>query len=441
MTAFEKAEERGLVLAEVRFCNFSCFQGTHVIPFPDGLTIIYGGVGAGKTSILDGMKWCLDGMRGVPGKRKSHIVFSGGVVNHGDSCWYEMTSKYGHQSFRVGREWWCDPESGFKQSLTLRLEDEVLGGIDAQRRIDELMLPSLLDFIIVDGRELARGMRSPKQRKKAVEVANENPDLVKGRDLAQRMRTYFSGKHEKALSSYEVAKNRHEVTAEVSTLVQGIKARIDQLAGVDDLAPEEAKRGLQALQTEIDREHRRKEKQRTEAEKELSKKGGEVDFLGKCVDLVERTRSTFEEAIRLHQEGKLAEINENINQIFSVICSKPTFGKLKLTSSHEIIVEEMGEKYTPDRTRPSSGEQDAIAISFILGLARVASNVGCLVIDDPTVHFDEAYRRRFMSWLPKLGFQQVIVLTNDPDFKEMPEAAQILEIEVKDGQSSLKKVR
>lgn len=436
-----EVEERGFMLGEVRFCNFSCFLGTHVIAFPDGLTIIYGQGGTGKTSILDGMKWCLEGMGGVPGKRKSHIAFSGRVVNHGNNCWYEMTSKYGYQSYRVGRELWCDPESGFKQSLNLRLEDEVLGGVDAQRCIDELMLPRLLDFIIVDGRDLARGMRSPKQRKKAVEVAIEKPDLVRGRDLAQGVRTYFSGKHEKALSSYEVAKNSHKVATELSTLVQGIKTRIDWLVGVDDLAPEEAKRGLQVLQTEIDREHQRQEKQCTEAEKELREKGSEVDLLGKCVDLAERTRGAFEEAIRLHQEGKLAEINKNINQIFSAICSKPTFGKLKLTPNHEIIVEEMGEVYTPDRTRPSSGEQDAIAISFILGLARVASDVGCLVLDDPTVHFDEAYKRRFMSWLPKLGFRQMIVLTNDPDFVEMPEATQVLEIEMKDGRSSLKKVR
>lgn len=470
-----------MILKEVKFKNFRSFAEVHRIAFELGLNVFYGPTGYGKSNIRLGISWGLYAMEGMPSERKEHVPFSKSGVNEGrGSSWVELEFACNEKLYHVGREIWRDPKTGgFRGSVTLRQADAVMGGMDAQRRIQEVVPKDLFDIFTIEGKDLGLGMRRFWERKRAVESALGIPDLVRIRRLGVNAHSFFNGKYRDELSAYEAAKGRLESIAQLSRLVHRMVGHIDQKVEIGDkdldgvltrlgelrsLAeiPKSAKAKLEmiekdvrelgkrvdwfqekvrTLREEIDHEDQSLEKQRAKIEEELEARSHEAGLLKGCEDLARRTGAAFEDLIKLHEAEKREEINKNINEIFSAISPKPTFGGLKLTPEYEIIVKEMNDAYSPDKGRPSSGEQDLIALSFLFGLGRVASGAECLILDDPTIHFDVAYRKRFISKLPDLGFKQVIILTNDPDLKEIPGASQVIEVWMEGGRSKMKKVR
>jgi DNA repair exonuclease SbcCD ATPase subunit len=464
----------GFVINEIKLHNYRSYEGTHAISFPLGITVIDGGTGEGKTGLISALNYGVKGMEGVPGKKKNRIPFAGGGGEN--SCWVEVEFDFGGKFCRIGRELWRDPETGrFRQNLTLREGDVVLGGMEAQKRIDELMLPERLDLLIINGKDLAAEMLHFRRRRSAIEAALGKPDLVRARDLARRAQPFFSRKYQDELSAMEAAKVLIDAGVQLSEFAQRIEAQLNQPIGTYDLGFVKLLRGvgevknsevpelamkklekiekdvtelrtksgewLQILRAEVARERRSLEERHAEDKKELERRDQEATLLRQCSDIAHRAEAAFENILKMFEEEKHLHINKGINEMFSAISSKPTFGNVGLTPDYELIVEELGSEYSPDQVRPSSGEQDALALSFLFALSKVASGAQCLVLDNPVIHFDQAYKERFRKWLPKLGFQQVIVFTNDPDFKEMPEASQVIEILMEDGRSKMNVIR
>ena len=58
-----------------------------------------------------------------------------------------------------------------------------------------------------------------------------------------------------------------------------------------------------------------------------------------------------------------------------------------------------------------------------------------LLLDEPTIHLDEAYRAKLRDFLGDHRFEQLIVVTHDNTFDSLP--AQIFFVEKKNGDSTV----
>ncbi|MCJ7760259.1 AAA family ATPase, partial [Candidatus Bathyarchaeota archaeon] len=81
----------------------------------------------------------------------------------------------------------------------------------------------------------------------------------------------------------------------------------------------------------------------------------------------------------------------------------------------------------------SGGETTCAALAFRLAICSGLTKNQLLLLDEPTIHLDEAYRAKLRDFLGSHVFEQLIVVTHDSTFDSLP--AKIFRVEKVRGRS------
>jgi DNA repair exonuclease SbcCD ATPase subunit len=273
-----------------------------------------------------------------------------------------------------------------------------------QKEIDAILnslpggkLPTREEF-----RELLRAERAidfvkylEKQREKAPKYKDMKEEIL----VLKAKQTSLNKKIDDTI---QVLKRRTTRPSDIERLegnVEKLNAEIAGISGKLDVLRKDRDRKMSERRESIEKLNR------------YSKMGGREAVFSKRA---EKLKDFFDELLSEHEMDKIAKINKISNDLFSKIIQKPEwYTGMELTSDYEVKVKEM---YRPKaevpKTRPSSGEMDVIALCIALAL-NIESGNKMVILDDATIHLDEAYTKKVLEAVNRFGFEQTIVAAKD----------------------------
>ncbi|MBE9166232.1 AAA family ATPase [Pleurocapsales cyanobacterium LEGE 06147] len=194
-----------IYLQKIYFQNWKCYLAQEIelnLNTDKNIFVFYGQNGAGKTSIQEGILWCLYGSDAVP---------------------LEKIAEYFN---RVNLK--CNPELELSVRLTATFEQDGISQPDVQERIESIIPRACREFFFFDGKKIEEyaKLTHTDETRKAIERTLGVPEIRNLRDDAEGTLKKFEKKIKDA------AKNKKElqaVTAELTTLKQEIYTKKGQL--------------------------------------------------------------------------------------------------------------------------------------------------------------------------------------------------------------------
>ncbi len=158
----------------------------------------------------------------------------------------------------------------------------------------------------------------------------------------------------------------------------------------------------------------------------------------KLIDVSERSRDAMRDIKEELIERRREEVEEHASETFLELTNRPEqYDGLSITDNYELRVLSGGSSRTIQEQKPSEGQKQIIAYSFIAGLSRYTTRDAPVVIDTPIGRLDREHKNNLLQHYPKFS-EQVMILyqpneLNEEDLEELSEStSKHYSIEVRD---------
>jgi len=269
---------------EIIIGDFGPYKGRQRLNFPDqdGVIVIYGENGRGKTSLLNAFRYALFGEVKKEGQEdlSLHEISnkeSAAEGNHG----FKVILRFTHEGSRFELTRYAEPREGiepqdgsdYKEGVILKKNDDVLGPEDRKRELAQIMPEGVSRFFLFDGELLREYEELLKEGSQVGEEIKGAIEQILGVPILKNARKDLKALHEEA---------RKEVQRELKKSQEGEK----MAAQLEDLAEQRRyhEERIERLQGERD---------------ELLQEKGEID---EFMNQYQQAREKLNERDRLSEE-------------------------------------------------------------------------------------------------------------------------------------------
>ena len=245
-----------LRLDRLTIIGFGPFVGPTAIDFPDGdgVTVVYGENGRGKTSLLNAIRFAFFGEALGRGSRRRGLRSLANRERAADGVFdFEVMLKFRHDTNHYELVRRCealvdDPrlESDFSVETQLRRNDEVLGPAERQRSLEIVFPREISRFFLFDGELLQEYEELLINESAAGQKISEAIERILGVPLLKRARTHLGAlADEAAAASARAAQREQRTQALGGSLSQALDLKAGHLEEIEAL-----EREREALATE-----------------------------------------------------------------------------------------------------------------------------------------------------------------------------------------------
>ncbi len=259
---------------------------------------------------------------------------------------------------------------------------------------------------------------------------NVDAELEKYQNLDQEVRRLD-------IQIEELQEERDEIESDVREIEEGAEERLTKRR--DEL--ERAIKDLEDRQDELNQELGELNNQKEQILSRIKSQGGATkreERFQKLIDLAGRSRDAMEDIKHELIDRRREEVEQHASETFLRLTNRPDqYDGLTITDNYELRIRSGGASRTIQEQKPSEGQKQIIAYSFIAGLSRYTTRDAPVVIDTPIGRLDREHKNNLLQHYPEFS-EQVIILyqPNELELEDLEELADSMSkhysIEVRD---------
>jgi DNA sulfur modification protein DndD len=346
-----------LRLVSIKLKNFGPFKGTQTIDFPDndGVVIVYGENGRGKTTLLNAIRYGLFGKVVGRGSRTVSVHQMGNWESYEDGEYgfeIELQMKHNGQAYKLNRT--CKPRTGvvkpvgdndYVQYVHLLFDGNVLGPEEVKAHLSRIMPEQVSRFFLFDGELLQEYEELLWEESEAALKIKSSIEKILGVPILTSARAHLSELLQQAqtMESKQAQKKQH---------TESIGRKIAELLAQNVLFDDEKK------EAELRQDDLKKSKTSLEQQRKLNERFSRLlkekeDLEEKCRSLEVRSQEkieTFKEHARSAWQTvlipKVASLRAELQKRLNVFESKELSRHIAL-HQYELASKATAEKRCP----------------------------------------------------------------------------------------------
>jgi len=207
----------------------------------------------------------------------------------------------------------------------------------------------------------------------------------------------------------ELEEEKEEVSTEVREIEEGAEDRLTS-------RKQELKQEIKDLESEKDDLNKELGKLEKEKEKLLTRiqsQGGATERekrFQRLIDLADRSQDAMEDIKNELIDRRREEVEKHASETFLSLTNRPDqYDGLTITDNYELRIISGGSSRTIQEQKPSEGQKQIIAYSFIAGLSRYTTRDAPVVIDTPIGRLDREHKNNLLQHYPEFSDQVMIL--------------------------------
>jgi len=223
----------------------------------------------------------------------------------------------------------------------------------------------------------------------------------------------------------ELEEEKESLKAEVQQIEEDAEERLSRRR--DDIQTE-----ISDLENEVEELNKELGKLEDKEEKLLSRiqsQGGATkreQRFQKLIDIAERSHDAMREIKDELIERRRKEVEKHASDTFLELTNRPEqYDGISITDNYELRVLSGGSSRTIQEQKPSEGQKQIIAYSFIAGLSRYTTRDAPVVIDTPIGRLDREHKNNLLQHYPK--FSEQVMILYQPNELDQDDLEELLE--------------
>ncbi len=169
------------------------------------------------------------------------------------------------------------------------------------------------------------------------------------------------------------------------------------------------------------------EKEKQQILKRIKSQGGATEReerFQKLISLAESSRDAMEEIKDELIDQRRKEVEKHASETFLKLTNRPDqYDGLTITDNYELRIKSGGASRTIQEQKPSEGQKQIIAYSFIAGLSRYTTRDAPVVIDTPIGRLDREHKNNLLQHYPE--FSEQVMILYQPNELEIEDIEQL----------------
>ncbi len=152
-------------------------------------------------------------------------------------------------------------------------------------------------------------------------------------------------------------------------------------------------------------------------QEQLASEDKSTSTLNHQLKMAEQLKNASEELINWYIDSSRQSLEKYTSEIHRKITNKPNeYTGIKVKSDYTLAINHVNQ-YSIDPETLSSGEKEALAFAFIVGLNLISRPPRLLMMDTPFGNLDQEHKKNIVQYLSNIR-SQVILLATDSDISE-----------------------
>lgn len=184
---------------------------------------------------------------------------------------------------------------------------------------------------------------------------------------------------------------------------------------------------LEDQQAELNQELGELKKEKDQLLSRIQSQGGATEReerFQELISLAKRSRDAMEGIKDELIDQRREEVEEHASETFLKLTNRPDqYDGLTITDNYELRIRSGGASRTIQEQKPSEGQKQIIAYSFIAGLSRYTTRDAPVVIDTPIGRLDREHKNNLLQHYPE--FSEQVMILYQPNELELEDQEQL----------------